>query len=117
MSAPGFQRGFILIQAADLAAAQEVAKQFDPNGGDFACGLVPTGSPAGTAPTAYLLSAEFTNADWAAVQTLAAAQFPTAHLASYDLLSAPTAPFDYAATQGLSRPATTLPMTPNGNTE
>lgn len=103
-------RAFIVIQAADQAAANVAAEQFVGQGvpPTFSVGLVPTGSPVGTAPTHFICSALFTDANWVLLPSVAGS-FPTSHYAQYDLATAPAAPWTYCASVNLMRQASVLP--------
>lgn len=107
-------RAFIVIMAADKDRANALAASTFDTGGrgnlTFTAGLVPTGSPSGTAPTHFITAALFEDSKWALIPTLAL-QFTGSHYASYDLLSEPNAPWTYCASVGLMRP---LPVIQTG---
>lgn len=105
------QRGFVVVPSSAIVAAREIADALNPGQGpkSFACPLVPTGSPEGTTPTAFVASAEFLKTTWAALPAMLAATIPGGYMASYDLIENPNAPWIYLTSVGLSRPATTLP--------
>jgi len=105
-------RGFVIILASQQADANALAAStFDTGGAGqftFCAGLVPTGSPAGTAPTHYITSAEFEDSKWSLLPTFQG-QFPGSYFESYDLLTNPNAPWTYCASVGLQRPVTIIP--------
>lgn len=101
-----------MIQAKDLAAANALAAStFDLGGSGnrtFSVGLVPTGSPSGTAFTHYITASLIDDDKWPLIAQFQP-QFTGSHFESYDLLSNPNAPWAYCTSVGLQRPATTLP--------
>jgi hypothetical protein len=104
-------RAFVIVTAAQQAAANALAKStFDKVGGQFTfrAGLVPVGSPEGTAPTHYIASADFTDANWELLPVYQG-QFPGSYFASYDLQKDPNAPWTYCASVGLMRPVVKMP--------
>lgn len=105
-------RAFVIVTAAQQAAANALAAStFDKGGAGqftFRAGLVPVGSPEGTAPTHFICSASFTDENWALLPVYQS-QFPGSYFESYDLQKDSNAPWTYCASVGLMRPVVKMP--------